>query len=152
VLSVSHLTAEFASEEGTVRAVDDVSFELAQGEMLGIVGESGSGKSATSLAILGLMPGRGRIVSGSVKLAGTELVGMPAEELRNVRGGRIAMVFQDPMTSLNPYLTVGEQLAESAVLHLGLARRDAERRALTLLDRVRLPDASTSSAAACASA
>jgi len=141
LLDVQHLTAEFEGEDGTVRAVDDVSFTLESGEMLGIVGESGSGKSATSLAVLGLLPGQGRIVRGSVKLAGTELVGMPPETLRTIRGGRIAMVFQDPMTSLNPYLTVGEQLREGAMLHLAVGRREAEERARALLVRVRLADA-----------
>jgi len=141
LLDVRNLTAEFEGEDGTVRAVEDVSFTLAPGEMLGIVGESGSGKSATSLAILGLLPGRGRIVRGSVKLAGVDLVGLPPDRLRAMRGGRIAMVFQDPMTSLNPYLTVGEQLREGAMLHLALGRSEADERSRALLERVRLPDA-----------
>jgi oligopeptide transport system ATP-binding protein len=121
--------------------VDGVSFTLNSGEMLGIVGESGSGKSVTSLSLLGLLPPSGRIAAGSVRLGGTELVGMSESSLRRIRGGRIAMIFQDPMTSLNPYLSVGEQLAESAMIHRGLSRRDADRRAVELLERVRLPDA-----------
>jgi ABC-type dipeptide/oligopeptide/nickel transport system ATPase component len=131
----------FHGEHGVVRAVDGVSFTLNSGEMLGIVGESGSGKSVTSLSVLGLLPPSGRIAAGSVRLGGTELVGMTESSLRRIRGGRIAMIFQDPMTSLNPYLSVGEQLAESAMLHRGLSRRDADRRAVELLERVRIPDA-----------
>jgi oligopeptide transport system ATP-binding protein len=141
LLEVTDLSVHFDGEDGTVRAVDGVSFQVESGEMLGIVGESGSGKSITSLSILGLVPPRGRIASGSVRLGGTELVGMKEASLRRVRGGRVAMIFQDPMTSLNPYLSVGEQLAESAILHRGLSRRDAEMRARELLDRVRIPDA-----------
>jgi oligopeptide/dipeptide ABC transporter ATP-binding protein len=141
LLEVENLSVRFHGESGVVRAVDNVSFQVKAGEMLGIVGESGSGKSVTSLSILGLMPPNGRIASGSVRLDGTELVGMKEASLRRIRGGRIAMIFQDPMTSLNPYLTVGEQLAESAMLHRGLSRKDADHRAVELLDRVRIPDA-----------
>jgi oligopeptide/dipeptide ABC transporter ATP-binding protein len=141
LLEVESLSVHFQGEEGAVRAVENVSFTVNAGEMLGIVGESGSGKSVTSLSVLGLLPPRGRIVSGSVRLDGTELVGMKETSLRQIRGGRVAMIFQDPMTSLNPYLSVGEQLAESAMLHRGLSRRDADRRAVELLERVRIPDA-----------
>ncbi|HWP06979.1 MAG TPA: ABC transporter ATP-binding protein [Polyangiaceae bacterium] len=141
LLEVTELTTEFRSDEGTVRAVDGVSFTLEKGEMLGIVGESGSGKSATSLSIMGLLPPRGRVVKGRVTLAGTDLVALAEAERRRVRGRRIAMIFQDPMTALNPYLRVGEQLVEGPMLHLGLGERDAEERAVALLDRVRIPDA-----------
>jgi len=141
MLEVCELTTEFRSDEGIVRAVDGVSFTLAKGEMLGIVGESGSGKSATSLSIMGLLPPRGQIVNGRVLLAGTDLVGLDEAERRRVRGRRIAMIFQDPMTALNPYLRVGEQLVEGPMLHLGLGEREAEERAVALLDRVRIPDA-----------
>jgi len=141
LLDVAGLTTEFRSDESTVRAVDDVSFTLARGEMLGIVGESGSGKSATSLSIMGLLPPRGHVVNGSVTLAGTDLLGLPSTERRRVRGRRIAMIFQDPMTALNPYLRVGEQLVEGPLLHLGVSEREAEQRAVALLDRVRIPDA-----------
>jgi oligopeptide/dipeptide ABC transporter ATP-binding protein len=141
LLEVEGLSVRFDGEEGVVRAVENVSFGVNAGEMLGIVGESGSGKSVTSLSLLGLLPARGRIVAGSVRLGGAELVGMAESSLRRIRGGRIAMIFQDPMTSLNPYLSVGEQLAESAMLHRGLSHRDAERHAVELLDRVRISDA-----------
>jgi oligopeptide/dipeptide ABC transporter ATP-binding protein len=141
LLRVHELTTEFRSDEGVVRAVDGVSFELAEGEMLGIVGESGSGKSATSLSIMRLLPPQGRVTHGSVELDGGDLFALGEPAMRSVRGGRIAMIFQDPMTALNPYLRVGEQLVEGAVLHLGLSVTDAERRARALLDRVRIPDA-----------
>jgi oligopeptide/dipeptide ABC transporter ATP-binding protein len=141
LLAVQGLTTEFRGEESSVRAVDSVSFTLERGDMLGIVGESGSGKSATSLSIMGLLPPRGRVVAGSVALRGTELLTLPEAERRRVRGRRIAMIFQDPMTALNPYLRVGEQLVEGPLLHLGVTEREAERRALSLLDRVRIPDA-----------
>ena len=124
-----------------MRAVDGVSFTLARGEMLGIVGESGSGKSATSLSIMGLLPRRGQVVAGRIELAGTNLVGLSARELQRIRGRRVAMIFQDPMTALNPYLRIGEQLTEGAITHLGLGAGEAERRALELLDRVRVADA-----------
>jgi oligopeptide/dipeptide ABC transporter ATP-binding protein len=141
LLRVHELTTEFRSEEGVVRAVDHVSFELTLGEMLGIVGESGSGKSATSLSIMRLLPPQGRVTDGSVELEGQNLLALAEPAMRALRGGRIAMIFQDPMSALNPYLRVGEQLVEGAMLHLGLGAEAAERRAETLLDRVRIPDA-----------
>jgi oligopeptide/dipeptide ABC transporter ATP-binding protein len=141
LLEVSELRTEFPLEHGVVRAVDGVSFEVKRGEMLGIVGESGSGKSITSLSILGLLPPRGRIAGGSVRLEGTELLALSDEERRAVRGRRIAMIFQDPMASLNPYLRIGEQLAEGPMLHLGLSEAEALRRAGELLERVRIPNA-----------
>jgi oligopeptide/dipeptide ABC transporter ATP-binding protein len=141
LLEVRDLHTEFRSDTGAVRAVDGISFHVARGEVLGIVGESGCGKSATSLSILRVLPRNGRIVSGSVRLAGSDLVSMPEPEMRQVRGRRIAMIFQDPMTCLNPYLKVSEQLAETGMLHLGLTRKAAEARALALLRRVHIPDA-----------
>ena len=142
LLAVENLSCELCSEDGTVRAVDGVSFEIGQGQIVGVVGESGCGKSMTALAILGLLPRpAGRITAGSIQLEGRQLVGLPERELARVRGARIAMVFQDPMSSLNPYLTVGEQIAEVAMLHLGLGRAPARRRAVDLLARVRIPDA-----------
>src|ERR1700748_3339868 len=128
LLRVRELTTEFRGDHATVRAVDHVSFDVAQGEMLGIVGESGSGKSATSLSIMRLLPPQGRIVHGTVELGGSELVALPEARMREVRGRRVAMIFQDPMTALNPYLRVGEQLVEGAVLHLGMSTAAAERR------------------------
>jgi oligopeptide/dipeptide ABC transporter ATP-binding protein len=141
LLEVRDLHTEFSLERGSVRAVDGVSFDIQRGEMLGIVGESGSGKSVTSLSILGLLPPRGKVSGGSVRLDGTDLASLPERERRAVRGRRIAMIFQDPMTSLNPYLRIGEQLVEGPRLHLGLSAEDAERRALELLERVRIPEA-----------
>jgi oligopeptide/dipeptide ABC transporter ATP-binding protein len=141
LLRVRELTTEFRSEDGVVRAVDHVSFDLEKGELLGIVGESGSGKSATSLSILRLLPPQGRITHGTVELAGQNLLALPERAMRALRGARVAMIFQDPMTALNPYLRVGEQLVEGAILHLGLAAAEAEARARALLDRVRIPDA-----------
>jgi oligopeptide/dipeptide ABC transporter ATP-binding protein len=140
-LRVANLSTQFRSEEGIVRAVDGVSFTLERGELLGIVGESGSGKSATSLSIMELLPPRGRVVGGSIELGGTDLTALSDEARRAVRGRRIAMIFQDPMTALNPYLRVGEQLTEGVRLHLGLGAREAEERAVALLERVRIPDA-----------
>jgi ABC-type dipeptide/oligopeptide/nickel transport system ATPase component len=126
VLDVRGLTTEFVTDGGIVRAVDGVSFSLARGEMLGIVGESGCGKSVTNLSILGLLPRpQGRIVDGQVLFGGQDLTGLGERELRKIRGNRIAMIFQDPMTCLNPYLRVEEQLAEVGELHLGLSRKDA---------------------------
>jgi len=116
LLAIRDLVSEFSSEHSVVRAIDGVSFELQRGEVLGVVGESGSGKSATALSILGLLPRpHGRIVSGSIRFAGRELVGLKEAELRRLRGARIAMIFQDPMSSLNPYLEVGQQLAEARI-------------------------------------
>ncbi len=141
LLHVRELATEFRGDDETVRAVDHVSFDVLRGEMLGIVGESGSGKSATSLSIMRLLPPQGRVTDGVVELAGTNLLSLTEARMRELRGSRVAMIFQDPMTALNPYLRVGEQLVEGAVLHLGLSASDAERRAAALLDRVRIPDA-----------
>jgi oligopeptide transport system ATP-binding protein len=142
LLSIRELVSEFSSDHSLVRAVDGVSFELQRAEVLGIVGESGSGKSALALSILGLLPRpQGRIVAGSIRFAGRELVGLKEAELRALRGARIAMIFQDPMSSLNPYLEVGEQLAEVCQQHLGFQRRRAWQRAVELLARVQIPDA-----------
>jgi oligopeptide/dipeptide ABC transporter ATP-binding protein len=141
LLVVRDLTSEFHTEGGVVRAVDGVSFQVGRGQIVGVVGESGSGKSVTALSILGLLPRpHGRITSGSVQLGGRELVGLSERELCAIRGSRVAMIFQDPMSSLNPYLKVGEQIAEVAELHLGLSRRQAWQRAVQLLARVNIPD------------
>ena len=142
VLSVRDLTTEFVTDGGIVRAVDHVSFDVKKGEVLGIVGESGCGKSVTNLSVLGLLPRpQGRIVAGEVRFGGRDLARATEDELRRIRGNRIAMIFQDPMTCLNPYLTVEEQLAEVGVLHLKLQRPEAVRRAVELLTRVGIPDA-----------
>ena len=140
-LALEDLRANFFTERGIVRAVDGVSLELREGETLGIVGESGSGKSATCLSILGLLPASGRIVGGKVLFEGRDLVTLPVAALREIRGKKIGMVFQDPMTSLNPFLTIGDQLTEPLLVHERISRSDARRRAVEMLERVGIPDA-----------
>jgi peptide/nickel transport system ATP-binding protein len=142
LLEVRDLRTHFFTADGVVRAVDGVSFELAAGETLGIVGESGCGKSVTALSILRLIaPETGRIIDGSIRFAGQELTTLSESEMRALRGHRIAMIFQEPMTSLNPALTVGTQIAESVVRHLGLPWSAARDRAHEMLDLVRIGDA-----------
>ncbi len=141
VLSVRDLRTQFFTRDGVVRAVDGVSFDLARGETLCIVGESGCGKSVTALSILGLIPrGAGRIVGGSIKFEGSELTALPEREMRRIRGNRISMIFQEPMTSLNPVLTVGDQIAETLQIHQGLDRRTAWNRAIEMLALVRIAE------------
>ncbi|MBM3572546.1 MAG: ABC transporter ATP-binding protein [Alphaproteobacteria bacterium] len=142
LLDVRDLACHFFTADGVVRAVDGVSFQLGRGETLGIVGESGCGKSVTALSILGLIPrDTGRIVGGSIRLDGQALTTLGDHELRQLRGRRIAMIFQEPMTSLNPVLTVGVQVAENAVRHLGLSWSAAMARAVDMLRLARVPDA-----------
>ena len=144
LLVVEQLTTEFTTDDGVVRPVDGVSFRVERGEVLGIVGESGCGKSVTNLSILRLLPrSTGRIVSGRVLFDGRDLASLAEPEMRRIRGNRIAMVFQDPMTSLNPYLSVEEQLCEVAELHLGVGRAEARAKAVALLTRVGVADAPT---------
>ncbi|SCD33857.1 peptide/nickel transport system ATP-binding protein [Streptomyces sp. TverLS-915] len=137
LLEVRDLTVDF----GSLRAVDHVSFSLRAGGALGIVGESGSGKSATAYALLDLHRGTGARVGGSVRLAGTDVLAAPERELRRLRGGSVAMVFQDPLSSLDPYHAIGDQIAEVHRLHSGASRRAARARAVDVLDRVGIPDA-----------
>ncbi|WP_405589179.1 dipeptide ABC transporter ATP-binding protein [Streptomyces sp. NBC_01190] len=140
LLEVRNLTTHIRTSRGTVRAVEDVSFTLEAGETLGLVGESGCGKSMTGLSLMGLLPPGGALVDGSsVVLDGRELVGLPERELRKVRGNDIAMVFQDPMTSLDPTKTIGHQVAEPVLLHRGGTRREAAERATEVLGLVGLP-------------
>ena len=142
LLEVSNLAVRFDTDEGSVHAVNQVSFTLEEGEALGIVGESGSGKSVTALSIMGLVPTPpGRIEGGSVRFRGRELLGAPERELRRIRGREVAMVYQDPMTSLNPALPVGRQVGEIVRHHLGLDRRQAVERASELLALVGIPNA-----------
>jgi len=141
VLELRGLRTEIATRNGVVRAVDDVGFTLDAGETLGLVGESGCGKSMTALSILRLLPQAGRIVSGEIIFEGENLVDLSEDELRQVRGGRIGIIFQDPMTSLNPVHTVASQIAESARLHLGLSGRAAKQHAVELLSSVGIPRA-----------
>jgi len=142
ILQVRDLHTQFDTLDGIVRAVDGVSFELARGETLGIVGESGCGKSVTALSILRLIPTEtGRIASGSIRFEGEELTALGEEAMKRLRGHRISMIFQEPMTSLNPVLTVGTQIAENVVRHLGVPWRAARDRAGEMLDLVRIADA-----------
>ncbi len=141
LLEVEDLHVSFPTPDGLVQAVRGVSFAVAEGEVLGVVGESGSGKSVTMLAAMGLLP-RTAQVSGSIRYRGDELVGRPEREMRPLRGGKLAMIFQDPMTSLNPVLTVGFQIAEAVETHRpGTSRREAMARAAELLDLVGMPNA-----------
>jgi oligopeptide/dipeptide ABC transporter ATP-binding protein len=139
VLEVSDLTVGFPGDDGLVQAVRGVSYGLRRGEVLGIVGESGSGKSVTSLAVMGLLPGNAR-VSGSVRFRGKELLGAPDAELNKVRGRHISMIFQDPMTSLNPVYSVGFQIAEAVRAHHDVRKAAALDRAADLLELVRIPN------------
>ena len=142
LLSVRHLSTEFRTERGTVKAVDDVSFDVAAGETLAIVGESGSGKSVTAMSILRLIPHPpGRIVSGEVVFDGQDLLKLDERRMRAIRGDRIAMIFQEPMSSLNPSLTVGLQIAEPINLHRRMPWAAALDKAAELLERVRMSDA-----------
>jgi peptide/nickel transport system ATP-binding protein len=141
ILEVRDLHTQFDTLDGVVRAVDGVSFDLQRGETLGIVGESGCGKSVTALSILRLIPTEtGRIASGSVRFEGEELTTLSEEAMKRLRGHRISMIFQEPMTSLNPVLTVGTQIAENVVRHRGVSWKAARERAREMLDLVRIAD------------
>jgi oligopeptide/dipeptide ABC transporter ATP-binding protein len=142
ILEVADLSVSFVTESGNVSAVDHVSLDLAAGEIVGVVGESGCGKSVTAMSLAGLLPDSAR-VSGSVRLRGTELIGAKEAELRRVRGKEIAYIFQEPMTSLNPVLTVGRQIGEVLQVHERHSRRQARERAIELLSLVGIPSAAT---------
>jgi len=159
LLEVRNLKTTFKTEDGIVAAVNGLSFAVEPGSTLGIVGESGSGKSVTSLSIMRLLATNGRIESGEVLFKGEDLLLKSEAEMRKIRGRDIAMIFQDPMTSLNPVLTIGEQIAEATRLHLGLSNRDAMAKAVDMLRLVRIPARKsgsrtirTSSPAGCGSA
>ncbi len=139
ILSVRDLVVRFGTREGVLTAVNGVSFDLYPGEVLGLVGESGSGKSVTGLAILGLIDAPGRIASGSIMLDGAELLGRPEEELRSLRGRRLAMIFQDPMNTLNPVLRIDTQMIEAIRAHERVSERAARERARQALLRVGIP-------------
>jgi oligopeptide transport system ATP-binding protein len=142
ILSVKDLRTYFETEDGTVKAVDGITFDLERGETLGIVGESGSGKSVTNLSIIRLIPEPpGKIVSGEILFDGEDIRSIPIEDLRRIRGKRIAMIFQDPMTSLNPFMRISKQLMEITKLHLGYTKEQAYEHAIKMLDIVGIPDA-----------
>jgi oligopeptide/dipeptide ABC transporter ATP-binding protein len=141
LLAVEGLHVRFWTRRGTIHAVNGVSFAIAPGETLGIVGESGCGKSVTSLALLGILPRAGRVVAGTATFEGRDLIRLSDQELRKIRGKEIAMIFQDPMTSLNPVLTIGRQIREALETHFDLDRGEAEARAGELIERVGIPSA-----------
>jgi peptide/nickel transport system ATP-binding protein len=141
ILEVDGLNVEFPTRHGTLTAVSDVSLSIDAGEVLGVVGESGAGKTLTGLAIIGLLEPPGRIASGEVRLQGKRIDRLPHEEMRRVRGRHVGMVFQDPLTSLNPLYTIGEQIEETILTHLALGRAQAHARAVSLLKEVGIPAA-----------
>jgi oligopeptide transport system ATP-binding protein len=144
LLEVRNLTTYFDTDDGVVKAVDDVSFRLQRGETLGIVGESGSGKSVTNLSIIRLVQEPpGKIVSGEVLFKGEDILSLPPAAVRKIRGRRIAMIFQDPMTSLNPFMKISKQLMEMTRLHLGHTKAQAYEHAIRMLETVGIPDART---------
>jgi len=144
LLEVSDLSTHFETSRGNIKAVDRISFSVRKGEIHGLVGESGSGKSATALSIMRLVPSPpGRIVSGRVVYQGTDLLSLPEKEMKNYRGGEIAMIFQDPLSSLNPLIRIGDQIAEVAVAHKNLDKKQARMSAMKLLELVGISDAET---------
>ena len=140
LLKVSDLLVEFETGDGIVRAVNNLNFELMQGDVLGIVGESGSGKSQTVLSIMGLLADNGN-TSGSVLYHDREILNLPKKHLNQIRGEKISMIFQDPMTCLNPYITIAKQMAEVLILHKGMSFAEARLESIKMLDAVRIPDA-----------
>lgn len=142
LLEVRDLRTQFFTQDGVVKAVDGVSFHLKPGETLGLVGESGCGKSITALSIMRLIPSPpGKIVSGEILFEGEDILKMSDDEVRSIRGRKIAMIFQDPMTSLNPVLTINRQISEALELHLGMSKQQARQRAIELLKMVGIPNA-----------
>jgi len=142
LLEVRDLRTQFFTQDGVVKAVDGVSFHLMPGETLGLVGESGCGKSITALSIMRLIPSPpGKIVSGEILFEGEDILKMSDDEVRSIRGRKIAMIFQDPMTSLNPVLTINRQISEALELHLGMSKQQARQRAIELLKMVGIPNA-----------
>lgn len=141
MLAVRDLRTSFFTDDGEVKAVDGVSFSIAPKSVLGIVGESGSGKSVTALSLLRLLPPAGRILSGEIDFQGKDLSKIPETEMRKIRGAQIAMIFQDPMTSLNPVFTVGAQIEEAILLHQNLSKKEAKERVINSLEKVQIPNA-----------
>ncbi|HEX9591122.1 MAG TPA: ABC transporter ATP-binding protein, partial [Bradyrhizobium sp.] len=142
VLDVKGLRTVFFTNSGLFKAVDDVSFSVRRGETLAIVGESGCGKSVTALSVMRLVPDPpGRIVGGSIVLEGTDLLGLDESEMRAIRGNRISMIFQEPMTSLNPVMRIGDQITEAVRLHRPMSRKEATAKAVEMLRLVKIPEA-----------
>ncbi|MBT9493007.1 MAG: ABC transporter ATP-binding protein [Paucibacter sp.] len=141
LLEVRHLRVEFPTRHGTLLALDDINFDIAPGEILGVVGESGAGKSLTGAAIIGLLDPPGRIAGGEILLEGRRIDNLPYDEMRKIRGRQIGAIFQDPLTSLNPLYTVGRQLIETITTHLNLSQAQARKRAIELLEQTGIPAA-----------
>ncbi|HEX7558520.1 MAG TPA: ABC transporter ATP-binding protein [Usitatibacter sp.] len=139
LLDVRGLATSFATEDGAFNAVDGVSFSLEAGRTLGLVGESGCGKSVTALSIMGLISAPGRIAAGEILFEGADLLRLAPRAMRDIRGNRVAMIFQEPMTSLNPAFTIGDQIVEGILRHRGIGREAAKRQAIEMLERVRMP-------------
>ena len=139
LLQIQELHTQFETKQGTVRAVDGLSLDLYEGEVLGLVGESGCGKTMTALSIMRLLPGNGEAVGGEINFEGKNLLQCSAEEMKQIRGGKIAMIFQEPMTALTPTMTIGRQISEAMEIHLALSREEARERALELLEHVGIP-------------
>jgi len=139
ILEVKDLTVQFPTRRGTLTAVDSISFSIEPGEVLGVVGESGAGKSITGMAVIGLLEPPGRIAGGEVRLEGRRIDNLPHDQLRKIRGRKIGVIFQDPLTSLNPLYTIGQQIEETILTHLPLSRSQARQRALSLLREVGIP-------------
>jgi peptide/nickel transport system ATP-binding protein len=139
LLSVQNLRVEFPTRRGTLVAVDDISFDISPGEVLGVVGESGAGKSLTGMSIIGLLEPPGRIAGGQIQLEGDRIDNLPYEKLRRIRGAKIGAIFQDPLTSLNPLYTIGQQLTETIRTHVDMSERQARDRAIELLTEVGIP-------------
>ncbi len=140
LLEVRGLRAAFFTQAGVVKAVDDVSFRMAAGEVLGLVGESGCGKSATALSLMRLLPPPGRIIGGEILFKGTDLLALPEPAVRKLRGSEISLIFQEPVAALNPVFTVGYQVGESLMIHRGMRRREALEQAVRMLEEVSMPD------------
>ena len=140
ILEVQDLEIRYVTDEETVRAVNDISFSLKEGESIGLVGETGAGKTTTALGIMGLVPDPpGEVVGGSIVFDGQDLLKLPEKQMREIRGGKISMIFQDPMTSLNPVMTVGDQIAEVVLLHNKMSKAQAKKRAMEMLEQVGIP-------------
>jgi oligopeptide/dipeptide ABC transporter ATP-binding protein len=143
LLEIRNLQTYFFTDDGVVKAVDDVTFSIPRGKTLGVVGESGCGKSVTSLSVMRLIAPPGRVVGGQILFDGKDLLTLPEPEMRRIRGNKISMIFQEPMTSLNPVFTIGNQITEAIILHQGVTKAEARTRAIALLDKVRIPSAAS---------